>query len=64
MALDSRWVEESESYTFWPMIGEVVLINTRYPHEVIVENLAADEWRVQFSSFIGRLPNNDLILWS
>ena len=64
MALDSRWVEKAESYTFWPVIGEVVLINTRYPHEVIVESLAADEWRVQFSSFIGRLPNNHLILWS
>ena len=64
LSIDRSWIEGAESFTFRPAIGEVVIINTRYPHEVIVDGLAAGEWRVQTSSFIGRLPNNELILWS
>jgi len=62
--LDRGYVEAAESFTFRPRVGEVVIINTRYPHDIIVENAAPDETRVQTSSFIGRLPNDDLILWS
>lgn len=62
--LDRGYVEGVESFTFQPRIGEVVIINTRYPHDIIVENAAPDETRAQTSSFIGRLPNDDLILWS
>lgn len=62
--LDRGYVEGAESFTFQPSVGEVVIINTRYPHDMIVENAAPDETRVQTSSFIGRLPNDDLILWS
>ncbi|MHA1563761.1 MAG: hypothetical protein ACTSX7_00490 [Alphaproteobacteria bacterium] len=64
LGIDPGWVEGAESFTFRPAVGEVVIINTRYPHEVIVEGLAAGEWRVQISSFIGRLANDELILWS
>ena len=62
--LDHGYVEGVETFTFQPRIGEVVIINTRYPHDIIVENAAPDEARAQTSSFIGRLPNDDLILWS
>ena len=62
--LDRSYVEGVESFTFQPRIGEVVIINTRHPHDIIVENAAPDEIRAQTSSFIGRLPNDDLILWS
>jgi hypothetical protein len=62
--LDRGYVEGAESFTFQPRVGEVVIINTRYPHDIIVENPAPDEWRAQTSSFIGRLPNDDLIMWS
>jgi hypothetical protein len=62
--LDRGYVEGAESFTFQPRIGEVVIINTRHPHDIIVENTAPDETRAQTSSFIGRLPNDDLILWS
>jgi hypothetical protein len=41
-----------------------VIINTRYPHDITVENAAQGETRAQTSSFIGRLSNDDLILWS
>jgi hypothetical protein len=64
MNLDRGFVEGAESFAFHPQIGEVAIINTRYPHDIVVENAAPDEWRVQTSSFIGRLPNDDLILWS
>jgi hypothetical protein len=62
--LDRSYVEGAESFTFQPRIGEVVIINTRYPHDITVENAAQGETRAQTSSFIGRLPNDDLILWS
>jgi hypothetical protein len=62
--LDRGYVEGAESFTFQPRIGEVVIINTRYPHDIAVENAAPGETRAQTSSFIGRLPNDDLILWS
>lgn len=62
--LDRGFVEGVESFTFQPRIGDVVIINTRYPHDIIVENAGPDETRAQTSSFIGRLPNDDLILWS
>ena len=64
MRLDRAWVDGATSFTFRPEIGEVVIINTRYPHEVVVDNIEPGEWRVQASSFIGRLPNDELILWS
>lgn len=62
--LDRGYVEGAQSFTFQPKIGEVVIINTRYPHDIIVEDASPDEWRAQTSSFIGRLPNDDLIMWS
>jgi len=62
--LEPEIVQKAEAFSFQPRIGEVVIINTRYPHDIRVENAAPDEWRVQTSSFIGRLPNNDLVLWS
>lgn len=62
--IDRSYVEGAESFTFQPRIGDVVIINTRHPHDIIVENAAPDETRAQTSSFIGRLPNDDLILWS
>lgn len=64
LELDRKCIENTESFMFRPAVGEVVIINTRYPHEVIVDDLAAGEWRVQTSAFIGRLPDDQLILWS
>ena len=62
--LDQGYVEGVESFTFHPQVGDVAIINTRYPHDITVDNAGPDEWRVQTSSFIGRLPDDRLILWS
>lgn len=62
--LDQTYVEGAESFTFRPKIGDVAIINTRYPHDITVEDAGPDEWRAQTSSFIGRLPDDRLILWS
>lgn len=62
--LEASYVEGAESFTFKPKSGDVAIINTRYPHDITVENAGTDEWRAQISSFIGRLPDERLILWS
>lgn len=62
--LDETYVAGAESFTFMPEVGEVVIINTRNPHDIIVENVPEGEWRAQTSSFIGRLTDDRLILWS
>jgi hypothetical protein len=62
--LERGYVEGAEAFTFQPRIGEVAIINTRYPHDITVENAAPGSWRAQTSSFVGRLPDDRLILWS
>lgn len=64
MNLERAFVDGADSFTFRPEIGEVVIINTRNPHDVVVGEVAPGEWRAQASSFIGRLANDDLVLWS
>jgi hypothetical protein len=62
--LEGDYVKEAEAFTFRPEIGDVAIINTRYPHDIAVDDVGPDEWRAQTSSFIGRLPDDRLILWS
>lgn len=62
--LDQGYIDGAEAFTFRPNIGDVAIINTRYPHDIMVENARPDEWRAQTSSFIGRLKDDRLILWS
>ena len=62
--VDPQHIEGAETYTFRPEVGDVFLFNTRNPHTVIVDDIATDESRVQTGSFIGRLPDNALVLWS
>ena len=64
MGLDARVIAGAEFFTFRPSAGEVVIINTRNPHEIDMDGLLAGEWRAQTSSFIGRLANDDLTMWS
>jgi hypothetical protein len=54
----------SEHYTFQPQVGEAVLFNTRNPHTIEVNNPDPGELRIQIGSFIGRMNNNELVLWS
>ena len=62
--LDNGFIEGVEAFTFRPKIGDVAIINTRFPHNITVADIRAGEWRAQISSFIGRLGDNRLILWS
>ncbi|MEM7044972.1 MAG: hypothetical protein AAF543_19365 [Pseudomonadota bacterium] len=62
--LEQAYVNGAEAFTFEPRVGDVAIINTRYPHDITVDNAGPDEWRAQTSSFIGRLPDDRLILWS
>jgi len=62
--LDHDFVEGAEFCIFQPKVGDVAIINTRYPHDITVDNIGLDEWRAQTSSFIGHLPDHRLILWS
>lgn len=62
--LSPDFVAGVEAFTFRPAIGDMAIINTRYPHTITVEDAAPDAWRVQTSSFIGRTSDDRLILWS
>lgn len=57
-------VDGAAAYTFRPEVGELVLFNTCHPHTVSVDQLAPGEWRAQAGSFIGRLDDDSLVLWS
>ena len=46
-----------------PTAGDVVLFNTRNPHEVS-GGPAGDAERISIGSFVGRLADGQLVLWS
>jgi hypothetical protein len=62
--LQRDYVEGTETFTFRPEVGEVVIINTRHPHDIRVDDPAEGQWRAQTSSFIGHRAGDDLIMWS
>lgn len=62
--LDRDVVEGADAFTFSPRVGEMAIINTRYPHDIVVDKASPGEWRAQISSFIGRCRDDRLILWS
>ena len=57
-------IEGVQSYTFKPVEGEVVLFNSRNPHEVFPVAEANCKDRIAMATFIGRKPNGNLNLWS
>lgn len=57
-------VAGARTYTFMPREGEVVLFNTRCPHSIEVEVDDDAVRRTQVGSFIGRMPDDSLVLWS
>lgn len=42
--------------------GDVVMFNTRNPHEILPTK--GDDVRISLGTFLGRLPEGDLLLWS
>jgi hypothetical protein len=62
--LDHSIVEGAPKYTFTPNKGDVVIFNTRNPHEIAGGVAGPGRNRISIGSFIGRMPNKDLVLWS
>lgn len=57
-------VAGAESFTFRPCEGEVIIFNSRNPHEVIPVAEPGGKDRIALATFIGRKPDGDLRLWS
>lgn len=62
--LDRALVDGAESFTFHPREGEVVIFNSRNPHEVVPVAEPGDKDRITLATFIARMPDGDLHLWS
>jgi hypothetical protein len=61
--LDREVVAGAPSITYRPTAGDVVLFNSRNPHEVGGGPEGQGD-RISIGSFVGRMPDNRLILWS
>ncbi len=57
---DSKIVSGAQKFTYTPSVGDVVIFNSRNIHEV----KPVDGERYSLSSFVGKKPSGDLILWS
>ncbi|HLV77755.1 MAG TPA: hypothetical protein VKY53_07540 [Marinobacter sp.] len=63
--LDRSVVEGAETFDYAPGKGDVVIFNSRNPHEISPGEVGSDQERLQIGSFIGRLPaTNELVLWA
>lgn len=57
-------VAGAATHIYAPTAGDVVIFNTRNPHEVAGGEAEANGDRVSIGSFIGRLPDGSFGLWS
>lgn len=57
-------VAGARSFTFRAAAGDVVLFNTRNPHEIGGGRSAPGNERISIGSFIGRMPSGKLVLWA
>ena len=62
--LPRELVAGAASHSYAPTAGDVVIFNTRNPHEVAGGESEASGDRVSIGSFIGRLPDGSFGLWS
>ena len=61
--LDNNHILNSEVFSYKPITGDVIIFNSRNPHEVSAGNSQGSD-RLQIGSFVGRLQNKNMILWS
>ena len=61
--LNARDVAGAETFTYEPAVGDVVIFNGRNPHEVSPGS-DGGPGRLQIGSFIGRMPDRTLVLFS
>lgn len=62
--LDRSLIEGAPSFVYRPTAGDVVIFNTRNPHEIAPGTAAPGGSRVSIGSFIGRMPDQRLVLWA
>lgn len=57
-------VAGADTFSFTPDAGDVVIFNTRNPHEISGGVAAEGRNRISIGAFIGRMPNKELVMWS
>ncbi len=62
--LDPAQVAGADHFTFRPEEGDIVLFNSRNPHEVFRVEDPAGKDRIGLATFIARMPSGALRLWS
>ena len=62
--LPRELVAHAPSFTYAPTPGDVVIFNTRNPHEIAGGPPVAGRDRISIGSFIGRMPDGSLGLWA
>lgn len=62
--LDRELTEGVPKFTYRASAGDVVIFNTRNPHEIAPGVAKPGGSRVSIGSFVGRMPDNRLVLWA
>ncbi|MGO4394270.1 hypothetical protein AB4Z46_23170 [Variovorax sp. M-6] len=62
--LERGLIEGAPGFVYRPTAGDVVIFNTRNPHEIAPGTTAPGGSRVSIGSFIGRMPDGSLALWA
>jgi hypothetical protein len=62
--IDREAVLGAESFTFKAAVGDLVIFNSRCPHEIVVDDVREGEQRMQIGGFAGLLPDGQMVLWS
>lgn len=62
--LDRSLIDGAPAFVYRPTAGDVVIFNTRNPHEIAPGATAPGGSRVSIGSFIGRMPDGSLAMWA
>jgi len=62
--LDRSLTEGVPHFTYRATAGDVVIFNTRNPHEIAPGTAGPGGSRVSIGSFVGRMPDQQLLLWA
>lgn len=62
--LDRSLAENVPKFTYRASAGDVVIFNTRNPHEIASGVAKPGGSRVSIGSFVGRMPDEQLVLWA
>lgn len=62
--LDRGLAEGVPRFSYRATAGDVVIFNTRNPHEIAPGTAKPGGSRVSIGSFIGRMPDRSLVLWA